>query len=235
MMIRVALLSPLFAANVERVTADSPATAERFPQRAAAARATKRRIVAAAIDLFTTAGYAPTSIASIARHAGVGTQTVYSAFGNKASILAAAVDRAIAGDDDEVTVNDRPWMQSVLDEPDPGRRLRRYAVAVARIHHGAARVVKVLELAAVDSADLAELWAETLRRRRAGVTGVVGPIADAGGLRGGLDPGIAIDIAWSLNGHEVYLDLVDGCGWPEERYAEWLGDTLVALLLPPGQ
>lgn len=217
------------------MTAELVASDERFPRRAARARATKRRIVDAAIDGFTSAGYAPTSIASIARAAGVGTQTVYAAFGNKATILAAAVDLAIAGDDDAVAVNDRDWMGAVLAEQDPKQRLRGYATVVARIQSGAAHVFRVLDLAASDSPELDALWRETTLRRRAGVTGVVGPIADAGVLRTGLDAATAIDIVWSLNGHEVFLNLVDRCGWPTARYAEWLGDALVDLLLADGR
>jgi len=213
------------------MTAELAASDERFPRRAARARATKRRIVEAAIEGFTSVGYAPTSIASIARAAGVGAQTVYAAFGNKASILAAAVDQAIAGDDDAVAVNDRGWMRSVLNESDPEQRLRGYATAVARIQAGAARVLRVLDLAAGESPELETLWRETMRRRRAGVTGVVGPIDDRGELRPGLDASTAVDIAWSLNGHEVFLNLVDRCGWSTTQYAAWLGDALVDLLL----
>jgi AcrR family transcriptional regulator len=193
---------------------------------------TRRKIVDAAIEGFTSAGYASTSIASIAQAAGVGAQTVYAAFGNKAAILAAAVDLAIAGDDENVAVNDREWMRSVLAETDPDRRLRGYAAAVARILTGAARVFRVLELAAGDSPELDALWREAKRRRRLGVAGIVGPIADAGGLHAGLTPTHAIDIVWSLNGHEMFLNLVDGCGWSVDQYTEWLGQALVDLLLP---
>lgn len=227
----VVLVQSLRVAIVKGVSAESVVSDERFPRRAARARVTKRRIVEAAIDGFTSVGYGPTSIASIARAAGVGNQTVYAAFGNKASILAAAVDRAIAGDDDTVAINDRDWMRSVLEERDPERRLRGYAAAVARIQTGAARVFRVLDLAAGDSAELDELWRETMRRRRTGVAGIVGPLAESGALRRGLDESTAVDIVWSLNGHEVFLNLVDQCGWSVQRYAEWLGDALVDLLL----
>ena len=216
------------------MTAEATAPEERFPLRAARARETRRRIVDAAIDGFTSAGYAPTSIASIARAASVGTQTVYAAFGNKASILAAAVDLAIAGDDDAVAVNDRIWMRTVLEERDPEQRLRGYTRAVTRIQSGAAHVFRVLDLAAGDSPELEALWRETMRRRRVGVAGVVDPIADASALRAGLDAATTIDIMWSLNGHEVFLNLVDRCGWTTDRYAEWLGDALVELLLGDG-
>jgi hypothetical protein len=48
---------------------------------------------------------------------------------------------------------------------------------------------------------------------------------------GGLDASTAADVVSSLNGHEVFLNLVDHCGWSTHRYAEWLGNALVDLLL----
>jgi AcrR family transcriptional regulator len=206
-------------------------TGDRFPRRAAQARATRRRVVEAATDLFVSRGYTATSIASIASQAGVAVQTVYAAFGNKPSILAAAVDQAITGDDLPIAANDRDWMQVVLESQDPAVRLRAYARAVGRIHAGAAAVFRALDVAASGEPELSALWQETLRRRRVGVTGVVRPIADAGALLPGLTFDEAIDVVWSLNGHEIYLNLVEQSGWQRERYEEWLGDALVALVL----
>jgi len=208
-------------------------TAERFPRRAEQARATKRSIVRAATDLFVSQGYAVTSIASIAAAAGLGVQTVYAAFGNKRAILAAAVDQAIAGDDRPIAVNDRTWMQLVLETDEPAERLRSYARAVRLIHDGAAQMFHVFEVAAAGEPDLTAAWQEALRRRRVGVSGVVGPIGERGQLRDGLDPSTAIDVVWALNGHETYLNLVGHRAWPREQYETWLGDCFVALLLPP--
>ena len=67
----------------------------------------------AAARLFVQVGYAGTTISSIADEAGVAVQTVYAVFGNKQAIMAAVVDRAIAGDDAPVAINDRDWMQLV--------------------------------------------------------------------------------------------------------------------------
>lgn len=206
---------------------------ERFPRRAARARETRRRVCLAAIELFVERGYAATSIAALAEAADVAEQTVYAAFGNKRAVLMAALDVAIAGDDQSIAVNDRDWMRAVWDAPDAASRLRAYARAVRRIHDGAARMFRVLEQASASDAGLVDSFVDAMHRRRLGVTGVVGPIGEAGQLAAGVTTDAAIDIVWTLNGHEVYLNLVDRCGWTTDAYAEWLGDTIVSLLLPP--
>ena len=71
-------------------------------RRQAQARATRLRIIEAATDLFVTHGYAATSIAAIADAADVAPQTIYAAFGTKAGLLGAAVDVAMAGDDEPI-------------------------------------------------------------------------------------------------------------------------------------
>lgn len=206
---------------------------ERFPKRAEGARATRRSIVRAASELFVTRGYQATSIAQVAAEAGVGVQTVYASFGTKRAILSAAVDQAIVGDDRPVVVNDRDWMRVVLEADDPEVRLRAYARAVRRILDGAALMFEVLQVAASGDPELAAAWAEAGRRRRVGVSGVVQRIGDEGRLRDGLSVDAAIDVVWSMNGHELYLHLVRDCGWTGDRYAEWLGETFVELLLKP--
>ncbi|MGZ4681516.1 MAG: TetR/AcrR family transcriptional regulator [Acidimicrobiales bacterium] len=55
----------------------------------------------AATSLFEERGYAATPIVAIAEAADVAEQTVYAAFGNKRTLLAQAVDQAIAGDDEQ--------------------------------------------------------------------------------------------------------------------------------------
>src|SRR5918992_1425077 len=51
------------------------------------ARETRRRIIAAARELFVTQGYGRTTIAQIASHAGVAVETVYANFRNKPELL----------------------------------------------------------------------------------------------------------------------------------------------------
>ncbi|HEX4175708.1 MAG TPA: helix-turn-helix domain-containing protein, partial [Acidimicrobiales bacterium] len=62
-------------------------------------RATRTKVLEAATRLFVAKGYTATTMADIAREAGVAMQSVYTAGRSKADLLSAAVERAVAGDD----------------------------------------------------------------------------------------------------------------------------------------
>ena len=62
------------------------------------ARRTRQLVADAARELFLTEGYAETSVAAIARKAGVSTQTVYNVFGTKADLLKHLYDVTLVGD-----------------------------------------------------------------------------------------------------------------------------------------
>ena len=63
-----------------------------------AAESTQRAIVEAASRLFLADGYNATSIARIAREAGVAVQTIYNSVGAKRDLLSRVLDFAAAGD-----------------------------------------------------------------------------------------------------------------------------------------
>jgi hypothetical protein len=56
--------------------------------------------------------------------------------------------------------------------------------------------------------------------------------------RGWLRPGISLtratDILWTYSSTELYELLVIKCGWPPSRYGAFIGDALIAALLPEG-
>lgn len=76
--------------------------------RAAQARDTKRRIVAAAAELFVERGFGATTVDAIAAAAAVSRKTVFTAVGGKVELLALALDWAIGGDDAPLAVAERP-------------------------------------------------------------------------------------------------------------------------------
>jgi len=102
--------------------------------RAARSRSVRTRITTAATELFTTAGYSSTSVAAIAARAGVSEQSVYYSFGTKRAILTAALDLAIAGDDEPVPTLERPWVRDALADPDPHGQIRRQVAGAADVH-----------------------------------------------------------------------------------------------------
>jgi TetR/AcrR family transcriptional regulator of autoinduction and epiphytic fitness len=206
------------------------ASVERFPRRAERARTTRQRVLRAAIDCFVESGYPTTTMADIAERAGVAVQTLYASFKTKRAILAAAIDVAIAGDDEPVPVNERPWMQPVWQATTGPSTLRAYAGAVLLIQQRTAALFRALDVAAASEPELQELWRVSRERRRLGAGGVVKAAARRTPLLSGLTVKRATDIVWMFNGHDMYLGLVGESGWSAAAYERWLGDTLATLL-----
>lgn len=196
-----------------------------------AAKLTRRSILDAAIDLFTTQGYGATTLQQIADEAGVAVQTIYSTLANKPTILAEALDVAIAGDDEPVSVNDRDWMNDVWTAPTSQDRIRAYANAVTQIMTRASAMFMVVTAAALNDPRVASLDEETRRRRRLGAARVVESIEELSPLASGLDTERAIDLVWLLNSPMTHDHLVRVAGWSSEAYSEWLAHTLISQLL----
>ncbi len=202
-------------------------------RRSESALRTRRSIADAAGELFVRDGYAATTIAAIADQAGVAVQTVYAVFGNKPTLMAAVIDRSIAGDDAPVVVNARDWMRDVWEAPTAADRLRAYASAVRRIMEGAAEVLVALDRAAAVDPELEALATTTEERRRAGATAVIESVRSVAPLRAGLRPGDAVDVLWLLNSPMVFHHLTHRAGWSPQRYERWLAGSLVRELLDP--
>src|SRR5260370_31071903 len=92
------------------VTTASPVPRRyRSDRRDAQARETRRRVLASASAVFLRRGFGAATIREIAADADVSVATVESLLGTKARLLKAAIDVAIAGDDEPVAVLARPW------------------------------------------------------------------------------------------------------------------------------
>lgn len=201
-------------------------------RRRESAQATRRRVIETAMRLFVEFGYGATSLQAIADDASVSVQTIYATFGNKRTVLAEALDVAIAGDDEQVTVNDRDWMADVWTAPTTEARLSAYAGAVTRIMGNAADMFLVLGAAAAAEPALGDLDDQTHRRRRVGAARVIDAVREVGPLAPHLTPDAATDVLWALNSPELYHQLVRRAGWTTDRYQEWLAGALRRELLP---
>src|SRR4051794_17431287 len=90
-------------------------------RRQAHAAQTRSAVVEAAVELFSTKGWAATGVRDIARAAGVSVETVYANFGSKPQVLMAAIDVAVVGDAQEVPVRDRPEFAEIGTGPTAAR------------------------------------------------------------------------------------------------------------------
>jgi AcrR family transcriptional regulator len=196
--------------------------------RAERARATRARITAAATETFTAHGYATTSINTIAAAAGVSEQTVYYSFGNKRAVLLAALDRAIAGDDEPIPTLERPWVHAALAETDPHRQIERQVAGVGEVLRRAARLLDIIRNAATDP-ELAEVCATSISHHREVQRVFAAALAEKVPLR--TDIPAAADTAVAILSPETYLLLVDHLSWTHDRWRTWAADCLTQTLI----
>jgi AcrR family transcriptional regulator len=200
------------------------------PRRDDQARLTRRHIVDAAHDLFLAHGYTATTIETIARTAGVSVQTVYNSVGNKAAVLAAVYDTALAGDDAPVAIAERSTFQAMLSERDGRRFLARYAAHGRELGQPAAPLVATV-LAEAGNPDVRALAATSEQQRAHGTAVVARHVAERFGLAPGLTIDEAADILWALTAPETMIRFVHQRGWTWERYETWLARAMADAVL----
>src|SRR6476620_2767565 len=128
-------------------------------------RLARRAVVDAARDLFEVHGYAATTIDAISARSDVPAPTVYRLFSSKLGILKALLDRSIAGDDEDVAVQERPDVESVFSERDPKKLLMGMAGVTTAINQRTSDVYFVLVSAASSDPAAAELLGQIRQQR----------------------------------------------------------------------
>ncbi len=212
-----------------------PSRARDFPRRRQRAQATRARVLDAARALFIEQGYVGTTIHAIAERADVAPETVYSAFGNKRSLLAQLVDISIAGSDTAPAILGQEWVQELRAEPDVRRRVRLLAGQGRSILERRAALDEVVSGAASADPEIAALRDVGRAERFAGQRELLGLVVGPTGLREGIDPETAADILYALGSPETYRLLVVDRGWDGARFEAWYGETLERLLLGLGE
>lgn len=202
--------------------------------RAEQARATRRRIVAAAADLFVTHGYGATLLDEVAERAGVAVQTVYFHFTNKRTLLKHVMDTAAVGDDEPVPVMERPWVVEIQQESDPQRIIDIWVASSRDILHRVAPLMRVMRGATGTDPELAAQWATNQGQTRGAHAMLVQLLADRGALRADLDAERARDIAFVLCNVETYLQFTDVCGWSPDEWQEHTAAVLAGAVLDNG-
>ena len=197
----------------------------RSPLRQERAAETRRRIAAAALDLFAEHGFGGTAVTAIAERAGVSAQTVYATFGSKGALMRALLEQL------EENADAALWRKRIAADPDPRGKLTAFAQWSAGLF-ASSKAVITAGLGATDPAIL-ELRAEADGHRRAALDALVATLKASGALQAGLSHRRAVDRAWILTGVEPYFGATEGCGWSDAAYAKWLADLLVSQLLAP--
>jgi len=199
------------------------------------ARETRRRVVAAAGELFAEVGFGATTIDAVAARAGVSRKTVFTAVGGKVVLLKLAFDWAVAGDDEDVPMADRPAIVRLRESRDPVFVLEGYAAHLADTMPRVAPLAAAMDAAAgAGDPEAVELLADVRRQRLTGMTMMARQLDRLGGLRPRLGVPRAADLLWAMTDPSAYTLLVGERGWTAARYAEWLGRAMRASVLRPG-
>ena len=193
------------------------------------ARATRRRIVAAATTLLQSDGYHAMSVSALAKAAGVSPQTVYNAIGGKADVLKLVHDILLAGDEEPIPMADRPEFRAMSGAPDQPAFIDAYARLCGLIYERVGPLLgSVLGHGTGSDAGLATFVDSTEAERRTDQAVMLATLETVHGLPDGFPRDVFLDEVWCLTAPEIYDRLVRRCGWSHEAYVRWLEDVLVA-------
>lgn len=195
------------------------------------ARATRGKIVKAATRLFLTDGFVTTTMAAIAKEAGVAVQTLYLSFGNKTAILQASFDQALRGDIEEVDLTEQAWFNQVLSDPSGPAALRLFCERSAEVMGRAAPLFDVMRSASADP-EVGDILARNKKLRYDGFRLIVEAIAS----REGFAPDLSVDdahaILYTVLSEDGLLLMVTEHGWSPDRWVAWVTDTCLAQFFP---
>jgi hypothetical protein len=162
----------------------------------------------------------------------VSVETVYAAFGTKATLLHKAWDITVGGDDQEIVFHERPEVLAIRAEPDLAKRFMLHARFSTQTAQRIAPFQLMVQAAAGADPTAAAMLEEMGRQRLAGITVMAAEAARTGQLAVSEDE--CRDQVWAMTDGMLWHRLVNERGWTNERFAEWLGTTWVGMLVRRG-
>jgi AcrR family transcriptional regulator len=185
------------------------------------AEGTRRAVLDAASRLFSGRGWT-VGMREIASSAGVSVETVYANFGSKSQLLEQVLDVAVVGDDEPVSLMDRPEF-TTLGQGSQAQRAAAAARLATAVNGRTAGLQRALREAAAAEPGLAARLEEARERQRltvrAAVSMLTGREADATEAEG----------LSAVVSDEVYELLTGSTGWSPAKYEEWLTGVMVRL------
>ncbi len=202
----------------------NPKRRYRSTLREAQGQVTRDRVVEAGLELFSTRGYATTTVTELAAEAGVAVDTIYKAFGSKVGVVEAIIEAARS--DDAVAAMHAAWLAA---QGDPARQLATYVQGIGRFWARNDRLASMLQSGTGD-ADIAAIWARRQALRRKLVHDHVATWTDAA-FRPGYTRDVAVDLIWALTSSETYHALVVESGWSVRRWEREISAALGRAVL----
>jgi AcrR family transcriptional regulator len=207
--------------------------AYRSPVRAEQAGATRRAVLLAARELFTTTGYAATTVADVARLAGVSVDTVYTSVGRKPELLLAVHDMALGGGDEPVDAEGRDYVAAVRAAQGARAKLETYAAALAERFPSVVPLAEALRAAADRDPACRRVLEELDERRATNMRRFAAELRATGELRPDLTDEQVAHLLWATNSAAFYRLATSGGRGPAD-YATMVLDVWTRTLLARG-
>lgn len=189
-----------------------------------------RTVLAQARDLFLAQGFGATTIAEIARTAGVSPESVYKNFGGKPGLVRAIYEASLLGGGGLPAEQRSDHAQLTATDPLAlMQQFGRFTTEVGPI--GAPIFLLIREAAASGDVAMAALLREVDDGRSRRMLHNARQLAARGFLRQGMSDQEAADVMFTCTTAELYESLVIKRGWSAERYGSFVTRTLAANLL----
>ena len=202
----------------------------RSPMRAEQAAATRRAVLVAARELFTTTGYAGSTVADVARLAGVSVDTVYTSVGRKPELLLAVHDMALGGGDEPLSAQQRDYVAAVLAAPGARAKLETYAAALAERLPSVVPLAESLRVAAEHDPACRAVLEGLDERRRSNMRRFAAELRATGEVRPELTDEQVAHLLWATNSPAFYRLATSGGRGPGD-YADLVLDLWTRTLL----
>lgn len=200
-------------------------------RRREAAEESRLRVLARARELFLSAGYAATTIATIAQAAGVSPESVYKGFGGKPGLVRAIQEQSLLGAGGAPAEERSDRAQEVAtDGRELMQRFGRFVTEIAPL--GAPIILLIRDAAASGDADMNALLREVEGAQYRRMLHNARRVVARGLLRPGLSAEEAADVMVASTSVGLYESLVLKRGWSAEKYGRFVARMLVANLLP---
>ena len=209
------------------------ATGSRAKSRASKAEqaaATRERIVVAATELFLTEGFLTSTMAAIAKRAGVAVQTLYLAFGSKTAILQATLDAALrAGRDEDIPEQD--WYRGVLEADDGPAALRSFCLVGG---HNVERAAPLFGRSGPPrrTPRWPRCWRPTSGCGSRATRRSSSALASRDGFAADLSVADAVVIIYTVFSEDTFLLMVEERGWTPDRWRRWCFETVCSQFFP---
>jgi len=194
------------------------------------AERSRDQILATARELLLRDGFTATTVARIAKDAGVSVDTIYKTYGGKPGLVQAIYERSLAGRGPVPAEQRSNALQKT--EPDPRAIVRGFGRFMSEVSPLSAPIqLLIAEAAAVDP-EMEDLRVQVDEERFARMSHNARNLARAGHLRPGLRPKDAAEVMWAYTAPELYQLLVMRRGWTPSRFGTFVADAMIAALLP---